>query len=272
VKTRRPAVVAISIGAALAALLGVLGILHALAPDDEAIRAEFARALKEIEAMPDTDPIAKDRRIEDTLDVEDYKKYARNLWTKLDRLHGPVHQAKEAEVAARKVVPAFLDSCADLNGKTLDELHALAGKAAELRREYGATRYGPALNKLHDRLLEKIATLTPTCTDLDHFRLLQEIEKDRLAGRFASAIKRADEASAKHPACSDFGPKLRQKREDVAQSEAAAEEKVLKEAKKLRVDGRKDEAARSLEQALPNHAGFPAEGRMRALLKELRSP
>ena len=271
-KPRGPAVLAISIGLAIAALLGVLGILHALAPDDEAIRAELARTLAKIESMPDTDPVAKDRLIEEMLDVEDYKKYARTLWTKLDRMHAPVHQAREAELSARKVVPGFLARCGNLERPPIEELRALAGEAAALLREYGSTRYGPALTDLVSRLAARTAALTPTCTDLDHFRIQQEIEKDRIAGRFAAALKRIDEATAKHPACTEFLAKLKAARETVAKSATAAAEKVLKEAQKLRADGRKDEAARSLEEALPNYGGFPEEGRMRALLNELRRP
>jgi hypothetical protein len=245
VKKRRPSVLAIAIGLIIASLLGVLGILHAMAPDDEAIRAEIGRAIQEIETMPDADPIAKDRRIEEALAVEDYKKYARSLWTKLDRMHGPVHHAKDAELAARRVVPAFLSRCSNLDDKSLGELRDLEGETQALQNEHRATRFGPALADARARIAAKIAAMMPACTDLDHFRIQQEIERERLAKHFRATLNRIDEVVAKHPRCPDFIAKLR-----------AAREEVLK----------------SAAQSLPNYKGPPDEERIRKQLEELKRP
>jgi hypothetical protein len=226
VRRKRPAALALSIGLIIAALLGVLGILHALAPDGDAIRVEMGRALQEIEAMPDADPVAKDRRIEDVLEVKDYQKYARSSWTKLDRMHGPVHQAKDAELAARRVVPAFLARCSSLDGKSPGELRDLEGEAQALRNEHGRTRFGPALTDALARIQSKLALLTPACTDLDHFRILQEIERERLAKHFTEALKKIDEAVAKHPHCTDFIQRLRAAREGILKSKPTEEERI----------------------------------------------
>ncbi len=227
---KRPAALAIAIGLVIAALLAVLGILHALAPDPDAIRAELARALREIEAMPDTDPVAKDRRIEEVLGVEEYPKYARGLWTKLDRMHGPVHQARDAELAARRVVPAFLSRCSSLDGKSLGELRDLEGEAETLRNDHGRTSFGPALTDALARLKGKIALLTPACTDLDHFRILQEIERERLAKRSSAALNRIDEVTAQHPRCADFLAKLRTARETILKSRSPMDEERIRQA------------------------------------------
>jgi len=226
VSRKRPAVLALSIGLIIAALLAVLGVLRTWTPNDEAIRAEISRAIQEIEAMPDADPVAKDRRIEEVLEIQEYQKYARSSWTKLDRMHGPVHQAKEAELAARRVVPAFLVRCSSLDGKSLGELRNLEGEAQALRNEHGRTRFGPALTDALARIVGKIALLTPACTDLDHFRIQQEIERERLAKRFSAALNRIDEAVAQHPRCSDFLAKLRAVREMILKSKGPDEERI----------------------------------------------
>lgn len=215
---KRPAALAFAIGLIIAVLLAALAVARALIPDDEAIRAEISRAMKEIEAMPDTDLVAKDRRIEDVLGVEVYQKYARSLWTKLDRMHGPVHQAKDAELAARRVVPDFIRRCSSLDGKSISELRDLEGEAQALRDEHGRTSFGPALSDALARIAAKIAAMTPACTELDHFRILQEIERERLAKRFSAALKLIDEAGAKHPRCPEFLGKLRGAREEIVKA------------------------------------------------------
>ena len=95
---------ALAIGLVIAAVLGVLGVLHALTPDAEAIRAALN---VEMEKLPD-DPVRRDRRIEELMADEDYRKHARALWLKLERLHGPAHQAAKADDDARKAVTPFL--------------------------------------------------------------------------------------------------------------------------------------------------------------------
>lgn len=271
-KKRRPAVLAISIGLVIAAVAGVLGVLHAMAPDREAIRADLSRQIDLVEAMPANDPVRKDRRIDELLAVEDYKVHARALWLKLERLHGPVHQAAMADDAARKAVPPFLARSAALDGKTPAELRSLDDEARALQDEHGSTRYGPALVDLRKRLSLAMASGLQTCSELEHFRLLQEAQKDRLAGRFAQALGRIDEASSKHPKCEPFLVKLQAERGILLTSAKRAAEALLDQARDDRSDGRKEEAALSLERALPNFKGLPDEGRFRALLTELRRP
>ncbi|HLY10448.1 MAG TPA: hypothetical protein VKW04_14190, partial [Planctomycetota bacterium] len=235
-KARRPAVLATSIGLGIAALLGVLGLLHGIAPDDEALRSEVGRSLLEIDAMSATDPGAKDRRLEELLAVEDYKKYARSLWLKLDRMHGPVHQAAQADRAAGKAVPPFLARCSALDGRSPDDLRALEDEARALQNDYGATRFGAALTDARRRIAATLAGAAPACSTLDHFRLEGEIEKDRLAGRFAAAVKRIVEDGAAHPRCGDFGARLRRIEETVRTSATQAAEKLLEHARRDRAE------------------------------------
>src|SRR5579862_4903400 len=125
VSRKRPAALALPIGVAIASLLAVLGVLRASAPDDEGLRTALARELERLDAWPEKDPLGKDRRIEELLAVEDYQKYARGLWSRLDRLHGPAHQAARAHVAAARAVPGFLARCRNLDALSPEELRAL---------------------------------------------------------------------------------------------------------------------------------------------------
>ena len=265
-KTRRPAVLAFAIGSVIAALLGALGILHAIAPDAEALRAALSLEIDRIEALPPGDPVHKDRRIEELLAVEDYRKYARSLQVKLERLHGPAHQAARADEAARQAVPPFLARCRSLEGSSPQELRTLDDEARSLQNEHGSTRYGPALAEVRGRLSSRMAAAVPACSEMDHFRVLQEAQKDRLAGRYGAALARLDEAVAKHPACEGFLFKVKQERETLMRSAAQTAATLLEQARKVR----KEEGVRLLEQALPNFKGLPEEGRLTALLAELR--
>jgi hypothetical protein len=267
VKSRRPAVLAISIGLVLAAVLAVLGILHAIAPNREAIRAQLVHEIDLVEAVPANDPVRKDRRIEELLAVEDYQTHARALRLRLERLHGPAHQAARADDAARKAVPPFLARCTSLEGLTLAELRALDDEARSLLDSHGATRYGPALVQVRSRLARKMTASVPGCSDLDHFRLLQEAEKDRLEGRYAPALARLDDARSKHPTCDAFLVRLREEREMVLHSGSQAAQKLLTQARNDR-----GESVRLLERALPNFKGLPEAGLLQALLTELRRP
>jgi len=56
----------------------------------------------------------------------------------------------------------------------------------------------------------------------------------------------------------------------VLRSATQTAEKLLAQAQEARRDGRRDEAARVLDHALPNYKGLPEEGRLTALLAELR--
>jgi len=272
VKKRRPAVLAISIGLVLAAVAGVLGVLHAMAPDREAIREQLGLEVSRVEALPANDPVRKDRRIEELLAVEDYQVHARALWLKLERMHGSIHQAATADDAARKAVPPFLVRCAILDGKSPAELRSLDDEARALQDEHGSTRYGPALLEAHHRLTLAMANRLQACGELEHFRLLQEAQKDRIAGRFAEALARIDETIPKHPQCEPFRLKLQIERVTLLAAASKAAEALLDQARNDRRDGRKAEAAQVLEVALPHFKGLPEEGRLKALLAELRRP
>jgi hypothetical protein len=272
VKSRRPSVLAISIGLVLAAVLAVMGILLALAPDREAIRVRLGHEIDLVEALPANDPVRKDRRIEELLAVEDYQTHARALWLRLDRLHGPLHQAAQADEAARKEVLRFLARCTSLDGLSLGELRGLDDEARSLLDSHGATRYGPALVQVRDRLAKKMAESVPTCNELDHFHLLQEAQKERLEHRYERAISRIDVQLVNHPRCDSFVALLRRERQAVQRSAALSAQKLLTEAQNDRRDGRKVEAAAALERALPDFKGLPEAGPLQALLTELRRP
>ncbi len=244
-KSKRHAALAVPIGLGIAVLLAVLGVLRAWAPDDEAVRATLARELGRLEAWPATDPVGKDRRLEELLADEDGRKYARGLWTKLERLHGPAHQAARAQVAAARVVPDFLARCRTLEGLSPEELRALDEEARALLDEHGATGFAPGLKDARGRIAAKTASMAPACTDLDHFRILQEIQRERLAKHFRAALNRVQEAAAKHPRCANFLGKLRVARDEILNAPVPS---------------------------LPGDQGPPDEERIPAMLGELKRP
>jgi hypothetical protein len=272
VKTRGTSVLALSIGLVLAAVAGVLGVLHAVTPDREAIRAELARKIERVEALPPGDPIRKDRLIEELLSSEESRTYARALWLRLERLHGPAHETALAEEAARKAVPPFLARCLDLRGKTPPDLRSLDDEARSLQDQHGLTSFGPALCEVRNRLSQALGACLPSCSELEHFRLLQEAQEDRIAGRFAQALARINETIPKHATCEPFLVRLQNERRTLLASAKKAAEALLEQARLEWRDGRKGEAAESLERALPTFKGLPEEGRLRALLAELRRP
>jgi len=272
VKARSPAVPAILIGAVLAAVLAVMGVLHAIAPDREALRAELDGEIDRLEARSGKDPVREDRRIEELLEVEEYRRHAPAQRLRLERLHGTVHPAARADEAARRVVPEVLARGAALDGMSIGELRRLDDEVRSLLDRYGSTRFGPALVECRGRLAATMAASAPTCSDLDHFRLLQEVEKDRLAGRYAGALSRIAEAAAGHPRCASFQERLRRALADVRESGSQAAGRVLRRAESDRSEGRREEARRSLDRALPEFKGLPEEGRLRSLLEDLRRP
>jgi hypothetical protein len=272
VKAQRPAVLAISIGLVLAAVLAVMGILRALAPDREALRAELSHEIDLVEALPANDPVRKDRRIEELLAVEDYQTHARALWLRLERLHGPVHQAARSDEAARKTVPPFLARCTSLEGLALVELRRLEDEARSLQDLHGATRYGPALVQVRDRLAKRTTAALPGCNDTDHFRLLLELQKDRIEGRYAQALRRVDDAERQHLECSALLVRLREEREAVLRSGGQAAQKLLTQARTWSRAGQKDEAAHVLDRELPRFKGLPEAPLLQALLTELLRP
>ncbi|HVR85780.1 MAG TPA: hypothetical protein VMU54_15790 [Planctomycetota bacterium] len=271
-KTQRPAGPAISIGLGLAAASGILGVLHASRPDREALRAEFSREIDRAEALPAEDPVKKDRRIEELLAAGEHETHARALWLRLERLHGPAHRAAQADEAARRSVPPFLARCSALDGKTPAELRSLDDEARSLQDVHGFTRFGTALVEVRGRLSTALAACLQSCNELEHFHLLQDIQTDRIAGRFAEAQARLDVALPKHSVCEPFLLRLQNERRTLLASATRAAEVLLEGARKDRGNGQKDEAAQGLERALPNFKGFPEEGRLRALLAELRRP
>lgn len=261
--TRRTALLAIPV---LGSIVGILGAIRASGPDRDAIRDALTQEMAALDAL---DVVRKDRRIEELMAVEDHQTHARALWLKLERMHGPAHQAAKAEEAARRAVPPFLARTANLDQVPAADLQALDDEARALQNEHGSGRSGPALADVRARIAARRA---PSCGDLDHFRLLQTAQKNRLEGRYATALSTLDAAPGKHPSCAGFLVRVRQEREGLQQSASKAAEKILDQARKDRGDGRKAEAVAALEKALPDFKGFPESGRLAALLTELRRP
>lgn len=244
----------------IVAALGALGIVRAMGPDREALRAELKDALDRADAL---EPAAKDRRLEELLANEEYQAHARAQWLRAEKMHGPAHQAARAEEAARKAVPPFLARCADLDGKPSDDLRSLDDEARSLQNEHGATRHAPALKDARDRIASRLAAKPPGCNDLDHFRIQQEAQKERLAGKYAAALKRLQGAVATHPKCDAFLARSGLELETLLKSAAASAEKLLAAA-------RADRRPEPLEKALPDFQGLPDWSRLDATRRQLR--
>ncbi len=271
-KLRRTAVLAISIGLVLAAVLAVMGILRALAPDREAIRAQLGREIDLVEALPENDPVRKDRRIEELLALEDYRTHARAQWLRLERLHGSAHQAARADDAARKAVPPFLTRSGALDGLSLPELRRLDDEARSLLDSHGATRYGPPLVQVRERLAKKMTMAQPGCSDLEHFRLLMEMQKDRIEGRYAQVLSRIDDTRSKHLTCAALLVRMEEEHAAVLRSGSQAAQKFMTQTRNACRIGQKAEAVHALDRELPRFKGLPEAGLLQALLTELSRP
>lgn len=236
---------------AIGAALGVLGIVHAMGPDRDAIRAALAAELVKLEAMPADDPVRKDRRIHELKEVEDYPVHARALWLQLERLHGPVHAAAQRDEEARKKVQPFL---ARSDGD-LDECRALLDG-------YGDTRFGPALKERRRQLTAPAEKTKPPDGPSPEL-LIVAIHRERLKGRFASALKTVDDALRDFARNDAVVLKLRDAREEILKSAKAKADKLLAQAAV-------DRNPAPLEQALPDFSGLPEAGRIEAMLRPLR--
>jgi hypothetical protein len=253
-------------GLALAAALGLIGVLHGLGPDREAIRAAFAADLEKIDAL---EPVTKDRRLEEFLANEDYKTHARAIWLKAERLHGPAHAAATADEAARKAVVPFLARCKDLSSIPSAQLPALNDEARALQDAYGTSRHGKDLAGVRKRIAERLSAETASCSELAHFRFLQQAQKDRRDGRYAPALRCIDAEIPKHPRCEGFQVQLSEERIALRHAAAVSADRLKNEVQVDWTQGRKADAVKRLERALPDYEGLPEAGPLQALLREL---
>jgi len=237
---------------AIGAALGVLGIVHAMGPDRDAIRAALADELAKLEAMPADDPVRKDRRIHELKDVENYQIHARALWLKLERLHGPVHEAAQLDEEARKKVLPFLARGVQPGDAALDECRALLDS-------YGNTRYGPAL-----RARQKDLRAAPEKPKTDPVQFLATVSRERVQGRFARALTLVDDALRDPAAAAEFIAKLKAAREEILKSSKTRAERLLAQAAT-------DRDPAPLEKALPDFSGLPEAGRIEAMIRQLRT-
>ncbi len=240
---------------AIGAALGVLGIVHGIGPDREAIRAELAAEIAKVEAMPADDPVRKDRRIHELQDVEDYKVHAQSGWQRLEKLHNAAHPAAQLEEEARKKVLAFLGRNPDDPRAALDECRALLDF-------YGGTRYGAALRERQKRLAAAADRLKPPDGPSPELTIVA-IQRERLNGRFAKALKMVDDAMRDFARDDAAVLKLRDVREEILKSSKAKAEKLLAQASA-------DRKPEPLEKALPDFSGLPEAGRIEAMIRQLR--
>src|SRR5262249_28269156 len=143
------------------------------------------------------DPVRRDRRLEELLAVEDYKLHARALTLKLEKLHGPAHQAAREELEARKEIPPFLARHSSLDGVPDAQLRPIEDEARALLDRHGTTRYASELRKFRERLAPRLTNATNEESVI--FAKMAEITRARTAGRFAEALDKIDEIVRARP-------------------------------------------------------------------------
>lgn len=257
--------------AVLAAAGGTLLILNLLKPDPAKIKQRCIRELKDLQARAGLDPEILEAGFDSLLADEEYPKHAADIRRQVEKMKLTVHRAAIAQKEARADCVPYLARTQNVAAIPESELARLCDEGEALLARHAGTR--PAepvevrVRELQARLAAKNAKRVEP---LDLLRLQTESLGDLRNSRFAAARDRVDAFERAHEVDAESGARLRGLRETIEKAAAAEAESVLSKAREHAAAGRKADALRLLDAALPNLAGFPQAGLLEALARELR--
>jgi hypothetical protein len=250
-------------------LLGAIGALWAYKINDidpDAVKAEFAARIDELNRMPDERIVQKDALALEYLANEQYKRYAKALWLKLERAEKSFHDAAQLDRAAQKEVPPFLARSKGFSSTNHEDFKLLIGEARTLISTYGATRFGDPLRKRLDELTAKLEVLPKPASPFDFVELSREVATAQAQGRFSDALDRID-AFMKRPNAKEYAAKAALLTESTRSKAGTAADSVVEKAKLLYVRGDRSTALQLLDRTQPDFRRFPKET---AALEEVR--
>ena len=191
------------------ALIGTIGVLWALKDpnDPEAIKAELAGRMEELNRIPNEEAIRKDKFVEELRDNELYKTYAKALWLKIERVHRGLHDAAELERAAQKEVLPFFADCKDISRIERAALQDRIGEVRALLDKYGATRYGDALRTQQAALTAKLESMPKPVTPMEVMDLNRNVKLALSGGRAFEALDLI-ETFLKRPGAAEYRNKI----------------------------------------------------------------
>jgi len=242
-------------------LVGTIGVLWAITTidvDPEKVKAEFQTKIDELNRIPDQEAIRKDAFALELLDNENYKKYAKALWLKVERAERSLKEAAQLERAAAKEVPPFLARSKDLSKIERSELELLIGEARVHIANYGATRYGEALRKRLAELTAKLESLPKLVTPPDFMELIRKVTIAQHEGRYSDAMDLIDEL-LKRPGAQEYAKKIETMQESLRTKAAAAALQILQKAQGLLDRGDKTAALQVLDRSASDFRRFRKE-------------
>lgn len=272
-----------ALGLGFALIIGGLVVYNASTPDPAAIKADLEQKMAELQKLPPERIAAQDARAEELLAIEDYSKYARSLWLKLDRLHAGLHEAAKRDRAAEKEVPPFLARCKDLTHLTPEELSLRAGEGRSLRDSHGSSRFGPILkialdsiarrqDELRAKELEDLKKVlrreevSPATAVIELQRQVRVLVKQE---QFAEALGLIDRFETLKLDV-DMKARSQEQRDFVVRSARTSLDALLKSARDLEGEEKRAEATRLLEEAQPRYKGISEAGGIDAALRRLK--
>lgn len=249
----------------------VLLIFHLLKPDPSAVRAGMIRELKDLQARAGNDPEILDAGFDAILADEGYRKYGAELRRQVEKTKPGVHAAAIAQREARRDCEPYLAGTRNVPALPAADLERLRDEGTALLTRHGGTRPGEIVERRVREIEARRATEAPRGIEpLRMARLQSDTQRDLREGRFAAARDRATEMLRTPGIDPDGYARLQAVRESVEKAAAARAESVLAKAREQAAAGRRAEALRLLEEALPQLSGFPQGGPLEALARELR--
>jgi len=255
----------------LAGALSVLGILLMFRVKPGEVRAELRTKVEWVTRDLGNDPEKLDAAFEEILANPLYQKHDAEMFRKISKLPPVVHQQAANEREARREAAPLLVLTKDLASISDAELPALRDEVRAARDHYAEARTGMALATRLKEIEARIAAQPRTAADpLAFVRLQADLQKDIREQRFAMAWRKALDLARGRESDADLQARIRPLIESIEKAAAGHAESTLAKAREHSAAGRKAEALRLLDQALPELTGFPQVGPLEALARELR--
>jgi hypothetical protein len=210
VALRRQTVLGLTIGAVLLVAIGGLGMVHFSRIDPDAVKKELDGRIAELQRIPDSESVRKDKLVEELLAVELYKEHAKAAWLKLDRAHRSLHEAAQLERGSEKAVKDFL---ARSRAPGADP-YTLEAEARSLIGLYGFTRWGDALRG-EQRRLQVIVDANRGPQSADVLALTRDVQKALKDGKPDEALRAIADFEKRFPSHQEYDGKLAELRDQV---------------------------------------------------------
>lgn len=272
-------VAAIAIGAAvvLGAIVGVILWLQSKQIDPEKIKAELTAEIERINTIPADDIVGKDDAVHPLLEKEEYKKYAVELRATLLNLERTVHEAAQLQREADKEVDPFFEKYEAVvrdPERFKSEGQKLFDELRSLRDRFSGTLQEKKLEESYQEVTKLLEGLSEQEKDWESLfiGMRTAAEQSGAKGDFAGALRQVNEfgVAFQEKQKPDLARKLEDVRESLGRQAGLALDKLVKQAKELAKNGRKDDARKLLREAAAGFDGVSGREKIDEALKEIK--